>query len=303
MQDKSLIDGKIKPLMGERRAMSIQIITSIQEMKKLVGEKRQEGKSIGFVPTMGYLHEGHLTLMRESRRKTDFVVASIFVNPLQFGVGEDYEDYPRDLGRDASMAESAGVDAVFAPPVKEMYPCGYATFVEVEGITEKLCGKSRPGHFRGVTTVVTKLFNIVQPDLAFFGQKDAQQAVVLQRMAEDLNMNLNIEIVPIVREEDGLAMSSRNSYLNAEERQAALVLSKSLAEAARLIQTGEKEIAVLVEKIKKFISREPLARIDYVEILSFPGLEEIEVLGCRNLLAIAVFIGQTRLIDNMVVEG
>lgn len=280
----------------------MRIISEINEMKQIVRELRSQGKTIGFVPTMGYLHEGHLTLMRVAKQRTDFVAASIFVNPLQFGVGEDYEDYPRDLSRDSAMAESAGVDVIFAPSVREMYPKGYATFVEVDGITDRLCGKSRPGHFRGVTTVVTKLFNIVQPDIAFFGQKDAQQSLVLQKMVADLNMNLKIEVVPTVREQDGLAMSSRNSYLNPGERQAALVLSRSLAKAKEIIAAGERSIPVIKQEITGMINQEPLARIDYVEILSVPDLAESDIMQGENLIALAVFIGKTRLIDNAIVE-
>ena len=279
------------------------IINSILEMKALVKDIRQKGKTVGFVPTMGYLHEGHLTLMREAKKKTEFVVTSIFVNPLQFGVGEDYEEYPRDITRDSCMAREVGVDAVFAPTIREMYPNGYATFVEVEKLTDKLCGKSRPGHFRGVTTVVAKLFNIVQPDIAFFGQKDAQQAAVLQQMAADLNMNLAIEVVPTVREVDGLAMSSRNTYLSREERKAALVLSESLKAAGKLFASGERSPGVLKDEITGMINREPLARIDYVEVCTLPGLEETERLEGKNLIALAVFIGSIRLIDNLIVEG
>ncbi len=280
----------------------MQLIQSINEMKVLVGKTRYGGTTIGYVPTMGYLHEGHLTLMREAKKKTGLVVASIFVNPLQFGVGEDYEEYPRDLERDMALAAAAGVDAVFAPAVREMYPTGYSTFVEVENLTDKLCGKSRPGHFRGVTTVVMKLVNIVQPDIVFLGQKDAQQALVLQKMVEDLNMNLKIEIVPIVREPDGLAMSSRNSYLNPKERKAAIVLYNSLSTAKKLIDEGERDTEAIKEKMRLLINSEPLARIDYVEILTFPGLEETRQLAGKSLIALAVFVGGTRLIDNMVVE-
>jgi len=227
---------------------------------------------------------------------------SIFVNPLQFGVGEDYQEYPRDLSRDTSLAEAAGADVIFAPQVREMYPQGYSTFVEVEKLTDKLCGRSRPGHFKGVTTVVTKLFNIVQPDIAFFGQKDAQQAAVLQKMAKDLNMNLTIQIRPTVREKDGLAMSSRNSYLNPEERAAALCLYRSLEAAKNLVDAGERNTGALKKKIEGLIGQEPLARIDYVEILSFPELAETEYLKDSSLAAAAVFIGRTRLIDNIIVE-
>ena len=285
-----------------KTAEGIKVIEMIAEMKELVSKVKRQGKTIGFVPTMGYLHEGHLTLMRKAAEKTDFVVASIFVNPLQFGVGEDFEDYPRDLERDIRLAESAGVSLMFTPGVNEMYPGGYGTTVEGGNLTDKLCGRSRPGHFRGVTTVVTKLFNIVEPDIAFFGQKDAQQAAVLKKMAADLNMNLEIEVVPIVRETDGLAMSSRNKYLAPEERKAALVLSKGLELARNLVGAGARNTVDLKREITNFIIREPRARIDYVEILSFPGLKETENMDGRVIIALAVFIGDTRLIDNMVLE-
>lgn len=278
----------------------MQVINRIDQMKDLIRDIRRQGKTVGFVPTMGYLHEGHLTLMRTAKRKTDFVAASIFVNPLQFGVGEDYEDYPRDLSRDTELAEGAGVEAIFAPAVRDMYPPGYSTFVEVEKLTGKLCGRSRPGHFRGVTTVVTKLLNIVEPDIAFFGQKDAQQVIVLQKMAQDLNMNVEIEVVPTVREQDGLAMSSRNTYLAPAEREAALVLSRSLDMAAKLVDSGERNIPFLKSEVTEFITGEPLAKIDYVDILSVPDLEERETLEGKALLALAVYIGKTRLIDNVI---
>lgn len=280
----------------------MKIVETIREMKEIIRDVRLKGATVGFVPTMGFLHEGHLTLMTEARIKTDFVVTSIFVNPLQFGVGEDYEEYPRDLSRDTELAAGVGVDIIFAPQVREMYPKGYSAFVEVEGLTDRLCGKSRPGHFRGVTTVVAKLFNIVQPDISFFGQKDAQQALVLQKMVEDLNMNLAIEVVPIVREKDGLAMSSRNAYLNPAERTAALVLSQSLKEAQNIIHEGETNPDKVLDAIREYINREPLAKVDYAEILTVPGLESISVIKGRLLIALAVYIGKTRLIDNIVVE-
>lgn len=279
------------------------VVNGVREMKSLIFDARRSGKTIGLVPTMGYLHEGHLTLMRTAKEKTDFVVSSIFVNPLQFGAGEDYEDYPRDLSHDTLLAEGAGVDVIFAPTVREMYPKNYSSFVEVENLTDVLCGKSRPGHFRGVTTVVAKLFNIVQPDIAFFGQKDAQQALVLQKMVEDINMNLEIEVVPIVREADGLAMSSRNTYLNREERKAALVLSQSLEKARQLVEAGETSTKRIVEDVVSNICREPLARIDYVEVLSLPGLEVSEAISGKSLCALAVYIGSTRLIDNIILEA
>ncbi|WP_231684711.1 pantoate--beta-alanine ligase [Phosphitispora fastidiosa] len=280
----------------------MKVIEMIAEMKEFVTKVKRQGKTIGFVPTMGFLHEGHLTLMRKAAEKTDFVVASIFVNPLQFGAGEDFEEYPRDLERDLRLAESAGVNLMFTPGVTEMYPSGYGTTVEVGSLTDKLCGRSRPGHFRGVTTVVTKLFNIVEPDIAFFGQKDAQQAAILNKMAADLNMNLEIKVVPIVRETDGLAMSSRNKYLSPEERKAALVLSQGLELARNFVAAGARNTADLISEITDFINREPRARIDYVEVLSFPGFSETENMHGQVIIALAVFIGGTRLIDNMVLE-
>lgn len=278
------------------------IIETIAEIREVINAYKAKGQIIAFVPTMGYLHEGHLTLMREAKKACDVVVVSIFVNPLQFGVGEDYEEYPRDLSRDSELAESAGVDVIFAPKVKEMYPKGYNSYVEVFGLTDKLCGQSRPGHFKGVTTVVNKLFNIVAPHKAFFGQKDAQQVLVIKKMVSDLNMDLEIITVPIVREKDGLAMSSRNVYLTPEERNSALVLSKSLSFAKEEIAKGLRDKKQLQNKIISFISQETIADIDYVEILNIPNLEEQEVLENNILIALAVRFGKTRLIDNMVVE-
>lgn len=280
----------------------MRVVETIGEMKEIIGEVKKQGVSVGLVPTMGFLHEGHLTLMREAKKKTGFVVASIFVNPIQFGVGEDYEVYPRDLSRDCILAETAGVDVIFAPEVRDMYPRGFNTYTEVFGMTDKLCGLSRPGHFKGVTTVVAKLFHIVEPDLAFFGQKDAQQVAVINKMVQDMNMNLEIQRVATVREADGLAMSSRNSYLSREERSAATVLYKSLQLAESLIEDGTKAPELIREKLKVYISEEPLARIDYVEILSYPDLEGMSELKGRCLIALAVFIGKTRLIDNFILE-
>lgn len=280
----------------------MRLIHTISEMKALVRQIKKENKTIGLVPSMGSLHEGHLTLMRTAKQQADFVVASVFVNPIQFGVGEDYETYPRNVSKDAVVAGEAGVDAIFAPSVEEMYPGGFATFVAVEGLTDKLCGKSRPGHFRGVTTVVNKLFNIIEPNLAFFGQKDAQQVLVIKRMVADLNLNLKIEVVPIVREADGLALSSRNTYLSPAERKAALVLSRSLKLAKQMTDSGERNVEKIKNEIIKFINKEPLAKIDYVEILSVPELEERELINGKTLIALAVYIGKTRLIDNIIVE-
>lgn len=281
----------------------MQIIETIEEMKRFAKERKAKGLSIGLVPTMGALHEGHLTLMRQAKRQCDVVVASIFVNPAQFGPNEDYDTYPRNMERDSDRAGSAGINAIFHPRVSEMYPAGYSSFVDVGGIANHLCGLSRPGHFRGVATVVTKLFHIVQPDTAFFGQKDAQQVLVIQRMVEDLNMNVAIEMVPIVREADGLAMSSRNAFLSPEERKAALILSSSLQLAERLVDSGERKIENIRRQVIAAIQEEERAEIDYVEIYRYPSLERLEMLAGKALLALAVRIGSTRLIDNIILEG
>jgi pantoate--beta-alanine ligase len=281
----------------------MEIIHDIADMKEFVRNTKKAGQTIGFVPTMGFLHEGHLTLMREAKSACDIVIASIFVNPLQFGQGEDYEDYPRDLTRDAALAESAGVHVIFAPSVAAMYPKTYASYVDVAAITDRLCGASRPGHFRGVTTVVTKLFNIVEPEQAFFGQKDAQQVAVIRQMVRDLNMNLSIIVVPIVREADGLAMSSRNVYLSQAERAAALVLSQSLKEVEQHLQTGKRDAEQLRSMIRQRISAKPLAAIDYISISDLATLEEVDTITGPILIALAVRFGKTRLIDNIIWEG
>lgn len=280
----------------------MKIIRTVEEMREEVSQARREGKKIGFVPTMGYLHEGHLSLIKRAKAENEFVVVSIFVNPTQFGAGEDYETYPRDLERDAKLADSEGADVIFHPSVQEMYPKGYKTFVEVEEITTRLCGASRPGHFRGVTTIVAKLFNIIKPDRAYFGQKDAQQVVVVRQMVKDLNMDVEIIPCPIVREADGLAMSSRNTYLDDEERKAALVLSRSLFKAEEMIRNGERDAKKVKEFIEGLIGSEPKARIDYVEVVDAHTLEEIEKLKGEVLIALAVKIGKTRLIDNIRLE-
>ncbi|AJQ29517.1 pantoate--beta-alanine ligase [Pelosinus fermentans] len=281
----------------------MRIIETIEEMKIFVKQVKAKGLSIGLVPTMGSLHEGHLTLMRQAKKQCDVVVVSIFVNPTQFGPNEDYAKYPRDLTGDSVQAGTAGVDVIFHPQVQEMYPKGYSSFIEVDGITQKLCGLSRPGHFRGVATVVAKLLNIIEPEAAFFGQKDAQQVLVLQRMASDLNMNVVIAIVPIVREKDGLAMSSRNAFLSVKERRAALVLSRSLQLAKQLVASGEMNVEAIRQQVIANIQLEELAQIDYVEIHSYPLLENIDQIVGKALLALAVRIGSTRLIDNIILEG
>ncbi|SDF81830.1 Pantothenate synthetase [Sporomusa acidovorans DSM 3132] len=281
----------------------MRLIETIQEMRAFVTAARAAGKTIALVPTMGALHDGHLSLMRQAKAQCDIVIASVFVNPTQFGPNEDLQCYPRDLAGDSEKASRVGVDVIFHPTVAEMYPNGYASFVSVEKITDKLCGLSRPGHFRGVATVVSKLFNIVQPDKAFFGQKDAQQVLVIQQMIRDLDFNVQLEMVPIVREEDGLAMSSRNRYLSAQERSAALVLSQSLSLAQQLVREGERDIAKIRTAVVKRIAEQPLANIDYVEIYNYPELEPVSTLSTQALVALAVRFGSTRLIDNAILEA
>ncbi len=279
----------------------MQIITTIKEMREITGRTRAEGRTIAFVPTMGYLHEGHASLLREGRKLGDMLVLSIFVNPAQFGAGEDFEAYPRNLERDAGMAAEAGVDVVFAPNAREMYPEGYQTYVNVETLTLPMCGASRPGHFRGVTTVVAKLFNIVTPHVALFGEKDFQQLAVIRRMVADLNMDLEIVGMPIVREADGLAMSSRNSYLSPEERKSALCLSRSLDAVNKEYGNGVKSVEQLRKIVFGVLESEPSAVVEYVDFRHKDTLEEVENAFGDTLLALAVRIGKTRLIDNMVI--
>lgn len=281
----------------------MEIISTISEMKSVVRQARIKGQSIGFVPTMGYLHQGHLELISRARRENDLVIVSIFVNPLQFGPTEDYEKYPRDTEADSQKAESAGCDIIFLPEAGEMYPAGYSSFVEVEGIDQVLCGASRPGHFKGVATVVNKLFHIVAPTRAYFGQKDAQQALLIQKMVSDLSMDVEVIVAPTVREADGLAMSSRNSYLTHHERQAASVLYKSLNAAKELIAAGERNPQKITGLIFDLLQNEPLANIDYVEVVDASTLKNFEqVLSNRVLIALAVRIGKTRLIDNLIMD-
>ena len=280
------------------------ILRTQDEIKSYSLEMKKAGKVIGLVPTMGALHEGHLTLMREAKDKTDVVIASVFVNPVQFGPNEDFDAYPRDFEGDCQKMEKAGVDAVFHPTPEEMYPDGFCTYVNVEGeFTKRLCGGQRPGHFRGVATVVTKLINLARADKAFFGQKDAQQVCVIRRFVEDLAIPVEINMVPIVREESGLARSSRNMYLSAKEKEAALVLSRSLNKAKEAFDGGLTKASAVKQIIEDEIKKEPLAAIDYVEIYSFPELEEIEYINREAIMAIAVKIGKTRLIDNVILEG
>lgn len=278
------------------------ICRTIAEIREFVRSARSAGKTVGLVPTMGYFHAGHLSLMREARQTCDTVVVSLYVNPMQFGPKEDLAQYPRDFERDCAMAREVGVDAVFAPGDREMYPQGFSTYVEVTGLTDALCGQSRPGHFRGVTTVVTKLFNIVTPDRAFFGRKDAQQALVIRRMAGDLNMNLEVIILPTVREEDGLAMSSRNVYLTGEQRRDAPVLYRSLCAFRDAVAGGERDAGKLRRMMRDMIAAVPGARPDYVEVLGVPGLQPLETLQGAVIAALAVRFGNTRLIDNVIME-
>lgn len=277
----------------------MEIISTVGELKDRIKSWKKEGQTIGLVPTMGFLHEGHLSLVRGARQGNDRTAVSIFVNPKQFGPAEDYQVYPRDFNRDAALLEREAVDLVFYPPVDEMYPAGYRTYVEVEDLENKLCGRSRPGHFRGVCTVVLKLFNLIQPDEAYFGWKDAQQVLILKKMVEDLNLTVKIRPMPLIREHDGLALSSRNVYLNRQERRAALVLYHSLELAERLIKTGERQAAKIRQQMIDLISAEPLARIDYVEIVDLQTLEPLEIIGSEALVALAVYFGKTRLIDNL----
>ena len=263
--------------------------------------RREENRTIGFVPTMGALHEGHLSLIHEARAMCDVVIVSVFVNPAQFGANEDFKTYPRDLARDADLLAEYNVDYVFAPGVEEIYPPGFATYVTVEELSEQLEGASRPGHFRGVTTVVAILLNVVRPDFAFFGQKDAQQAVLIKRMVRDLAFEVEIVVLPIVREESGLAMSSRNQYLNEEQRRAATVLHRALSAARAEYREGERSPARLLQGVRDAIEKEPLARIDYVSVNDAETLAKLDKLDDRPaLISLAVFIGKTRLIDNIV---
>lgn len=277
------------------------IIETVKELREYLAGQRAAGKTVGFVPTMGFLHEGHLSLIREAKAENDVVVVSDFVNPTQFGPNEDFESYPRNIEQDTELALSAGADVIFYPSVSEMYPPESSTYVEVEGnITRVLCGASRPTHFRGVTTVVNKLFNIVEPDKAYFGQKDAQQVAVLTKMVKDLHMDIELIICPIVREPDGLAMSSRNTYLSAEERKQAVILNQALKKAKNAFANGEKDVVKLTGIITDKINEMPLAVIDYVSILDFPSLKPIITIEKDALAAVAVKFGKTRLIDNEI---
>ena len=276
----------------------MKIVKTVQEVRDIVNEWRKEGLTVGLVPTMGYLHEGHQSLIAKSVAQNDRTVVSIFLNPIQFGPTEDLESYPRDPERDAKLCEDTGADLIFRPDVSDMYYDDFCTFVDMEIITKNLCGKSRPTHFRGVCTVVLKLFNIVKPDRAYFGQKDAQQLAVIKRMVRDFNIDIEIVGCPIVREADGLAKSSRNTYLNPEERKAALILSHSLKKGIDVIKTGETNSKKIIAAITEVINTEPLAKIDYVSVVDAVTMQDVEAIKNDVLVAIAVKIGKTRLIDN-----
>ena len=278
----------------------MQIVNTVEEVRRQVKAWRKEGQSVGLVPTMGYLHEGHKSLIDAAVRDNDRVVVSVFVNPTQFAPNEDLESYPRDLERDAALCEAAGASLIFHPEPSEMYHEGYSTFVDMRTLTQVLCGKTRPIHFSGVCTVVSKLFHIVTPDRAYFGQKDAQQLAVIRHMVEDLNFDIEIVGCPIIREEDGLAKSSRNTYLNEEERKQAVILSQALKEGQELIRQGERNAETVKKAIREKIETMPLANIDYVEIVNFKTFENITELQGEFLTAVAVYIGKTRLIDNFI---
>lgn len=278
----------------------MKICTRIEQIRFASGKARREGNRVGLVPTMGALHEGHLSLVRAAKSQCDVVAVSIFVNPTQFGPNEDFAKYPRTFERDCHLLENESVDLVFAPSAEEMYPAGAVTYVTVESLSDRLCGRSRPGHFRGVTTVVSKLFHIVEPDVAFFGQKDAAQVAIIQRMVRDLNIPVEIVVCPIVREPDGLAMSSRNAYLAPEQRKAALALSRALGHVQRVFDGGERNAARLIEAGKQVIAEEPSVRLDYLEIVDPESLKAMDLVSTTSLVALAAFVGTTRLIDNVV---
>ncbi|WP_024834281.1 pantoate--beta-alanine ligase [Ruminiclostridium josui] len=275
----------------------MKVVKTINEVKNIVNDWKKQGLSIGFIPTMGYLHEGHGSLIIKARENSK-VVVSIFVNPMQFGPAEDLDKYPRDLEKDSKYCEELGVDLIFNPEPEEMYPEGFCTSVNMSVLSEELCGLSRPVHFTGVCTVVNKLLNIVNPDKAYFGEKDAQQLAIIRRMVKDLNMDVEIVGCPIIREEDGLAKSSRNTYLNSEERRAALVLSKSIFAGKKMVEEGCREVDVLLKKMKDIIEREPLARIDYLKVVDAMTMQQVNTIDRPVLVAMAVYLGNVRLIDN-----
>lgn len=278
----------------------MKVVKSVRKMKSYSESIRKRGGKIGFVPTMGFFHEGHLSLMKEAKKVADTVVVSIYVNPTQFGPQEDFSKYPRDFDRDLKMAENVNVDCIFYPSDREMYPTHFQTYVDVEKVTRNLCGMSRPGHFRGVTTVCNKLFNIVKPHVAVFGKKDFQQFMAIKRMVDDLNMDLEIIGYPTVREKDGLAMSSRNKYLSGNQRQSALSLFKSLKLAQKMYSAGETKSSSIITKAEKLITKAPFTTIDYIKICDAETLKDIAKVNDKTVMALAVRVGKTRLIDNHV---
>ena len=280
----------------------MKVVSTIKEVREIVKAWKAEGKSIGFVPTMGYLHEGHESLIKRAVAENDVAVVSIFVNPMQFGPTEDLASYPRDLEADSKLCEADGAKLIFHPEPEEMYHDGFCSFVDMNGLTNALCGLSRPVHFRGVCTVVSKLFNIVKPDRAYFGEKDAQQLAVIKRMVDDLNMDIEIIGCPIIREADGLAKSSRNTYLSEETRKQAVILSKALRQGKEMIEAGERNPEVVKKIIRDTIETMPLAKIDYVEMVDFKTFENVTEITGEVLTAVAVYIGKTRLIDNFIIQ-
>jgi len=281
----------------------VEVLSKISAIKAAINKRKFSGKSVGFVHTMGFLHEGHLSLVKESLRRTDCTVVSIFVNSTKFGPKEDLQEYPRDFEKDSALLEELGVDIVFVPDDQEMYPEGFKTYVDVTDLQDKFEGRSRPGHFRGVCTVLLKFFTIVNPDIAYFGQKDAQQALIIKKMVRDLNLDVEIQVLPTVREEDGLALSSRNVYLTKDQRKAALCLVESLREANRLIEAGERDPQIIKNEMTRLIDAEPLASLDYIAIVDLENLDPLDKIEKETLIAIAVFFGKVRLIDNMIVRN
>lgn len=281
----------------------MKIVNTINEVREAVKAWHKQGLTVGLVPTMGYLHEGHASLIARASKENDRVVVSDFVNPIQFAPNEDLASYPRDIDRDAKVCEENGADIIFHPTPEEMYHKDFSTFVDITGPSEELCGKSRPIHFRGVCTVVSKLFLIASPDRAYFGQKDAQQLAVIKRMVRDLNFDIEIVGCPIIREADGLAKSSRNTYLSPEERKAAVILHKALEKGKELVLNGEKSAKSVIDTVTQIINSEPLAKIDYVQVVDFPNIKVVEDINGDILTAVAVYIGKTRLIDNFIIEN
>jgi len=281
----------------------MKVIKTIKQMQLFSLKAKQNKKTIGFVPTMGYLHEGHLSLIRRSKKENDITILSIFVNPAQFGPKENFKKYPRDKKQDEVLAKKEKVDIIFYPSIKKMYPMGYLTYINIGKTANVLCGKSRPGHFQGVATIVAKLINGVTPNAIYLGQKDAQQAIVVKRMVEDLNWNLTVRTLPIVREKDGLAMSSRNSYLNSQERKQAACLYQSLIVAKKIIRSGERRSTKIIEKVKKVVLKNPGAKIDYVACVDAKTLKPTKMIYKKTLIALAIFIGKTRLIDNIIIDA